>query len=294
MEAEKTFVLENDWFSIEVSNFGAQLKKVYHKPSNTSLLWDGDPVYWGKTSPVLFPIVGTLKDNQYELDGQTYKLGRHGFARDRLFSLDHISDDELSLILRNDERSLEVYPFEFHLKLTYRLHSEMLEVLYQVKNTSGNYPLYFSLGAHPAFQVPLEGKYEDYYLEFKEDKSLWRYPLTNEGLLTRDPEKVELNDKGQLSLSHELFYNDALVITSYQTKIIKLGSRHNDLALYFDRGNFPHLGIWSAKDAPFICIEPWQGHADYVDTSSFFSKKEGVIELGCNELWSDYWRIGFR
>jgi len=294
MEAEKLFVLENDCFSIEVSNFGAELKKVYHKPSNTSLLWDGNPVYWDKTSPVLFPIVGTLKDNQYELDGHTYKLSRHGFARDRLFSLDHMSDDELSLMLSNDERSLEVYPFEFHLKLTYRLHSEMLEVSYQVKNTSGSSPLYFSLGAHPAFQVPLEGEYEDYYLEFKEDMSLWRYPLTDKGLLERDMEKVKLNDKGQLPLSHKLFYNDALVITSYQTKSIKLGSRNADFSLYFDRGNFPHLGIWSAKDAPFVCIEPWQGHADFVDTPGCFSQKEGIIKLGCDEKWNAYWRIGFK
>jgi len=288
------YTLENEYFSIEVASLGAELKKVLHKPSQESLLWDGNPSFWAKTSPVLFPIVGTLKHHRYSHNGSFYSLGRHGFAREKEFYLEKYTDHEALFVLTSDASTREIYPFDFKLNLSYQLIGETLKVSYKVENISKQTPLIFSLGAHPAFRIPMIGVYDEYYLEFVEDQKIKRFPLTEEGLLMTSPEEIDLDDGRRLQLTHELFYLDALVIKSYRSKVIKLYSSSAMYALYFDRGAFPYLGLWAAKNAPFVCIEPWQGLADSLDSNGEFAQKEGVLTLLPGEQWNDYWSIQFK
>jgi len=292
MASQDRLVLENDYLRAEFVHKGAELQRLRYKPGGVELMWSGDAAFWGKHSPILFPIVGALKDNQYEYRGERYSLGRHGFARDRYFELVEHDTHSITFRLCDDADTLRVYPFQFDLRVSYALSEESLSCTYTVSNVSSEDPLLFSVGAHPAFSVPFrsEQDYRDYYIHFDRDSSLERYPLTAEGLIKSTPEVMEL-DEHKLALSKELFHQDALVFKHFKSKNITLGYAKEGLRIEMNIGNFPFLGIWAAKDAPFVCLEPWLGIADGVDHNQDFEKKEGVIRLAPGQESINMWKI---
>jgi galactose mutarotase-like enzyme len=150
---------------VQINPMGAELSSLFNKTNGLEYIWSGDALYWGKKSPVLFPIVGTLKNNQYFFNGKSYPMNRHGFAREKMFTVVSHSANSIHFELQSDEHSLQVYPFQFNFSLIYTLSSTSLSVCYQVKN-KGNEGMYFSVGGHPAFRLPLTDKlvYDDYYL----------------------------------------------------------------------------------------------------------------------------------
>lgn len=293
--SDNRLTLENDFLRVAFVRHGAELQQLYYKTDGIDLLWSGDTAYWGKHSPILFPIVGTLKDNEYIYQDVRYSLGRHGFARDKEFELIAHESDSIEFKLRHDEDTLRIYPFHFELIVRYDLVDACLSCTYKVTNISPADPLLFSIGAHPAFAIPFREQYSyrDYFIQFNQDTSLARYPLTVEGLLHPTSVPMEL-DRGKLPLSMELFYRDAIVIKQINSDVITLGNSKDSFRMEMHIKDFPFLGIWAARDAPFICLEPWFGLADSTDHNKKLELKEGIIKLEPNSEWVKSWKISVK
>lgn len=275
--------LESEEIKIKVDTQGAQLQQLILKEDDENYLWHGDSKYWGRRAPVLFPIVGRLKDDKYQYKGQEYKMTQHGFARDNEFKLIEQEKNSLTYALEENKETLKKYPFKFRLEIKYTLKKNSLAVTYTVINTDQK-KIYFSIGAHPAFYWPLEEdeKKEDYYLEFEKEEYAPKY-LLKAGLLNNKKELI-LDNQKRLKLNSAIFKDDALVFKDLKSEKVTLKSRKSDREVEVEFKNFPYLGIWSqSKAAPFICIEPWQGIADSVDSSGKIKEKEGINKLKIGE-----------
>lgn len=283
--------IDNRQLKISIHPKGAELQSIFHKGRQLEYMWGGDPAIWGKHSPILFPIVGTLKEDKYYYEGKPYSLGRHGFAREMEFEVEEQGPDHLVLLLRNDVSTRQKYPFDFELRLTYRLLDEGFTTTYSVKNP-GSTDMYFSVGGHPAFKVPLaEGTtYDNYYLEFDQKETASRWPISAEGLIEQQPIPL-LKDTRRLPLAKELFAKDALVFKQLSSTSVSLRSDKTDHGLTFDFAGFPFLGIWAAKNADFLCIEPWCGIADSVDSTQQLTEKEGIIRLAPGATFERTWGV---
>lgn len=280
--------LHNDYLKVEISAHGAEMQKLFSKETGIDYLWSGDKQYWGKFSPILFPIVGSLVDEEYVYNNETYKLSRHGFARDLDFEIEAQNNTSAVFTLRDTPDTLKIYPFKFELKVKYELIERKLVVSYQVINKDAK-EIYFSIGAHPAFAVP-NTNYEDYYLAFNEDEKLENWLLDEKGLLTADEQTILLGGH-KLALKHELFYKDALVLKTLQSNCISLLNQVNEHGLHFHFEHFPFFGIWSAKDAPFVCLEPWCGVADHSDHNKILTEKEGIEKLAVGASFERFWEV---
>lgn len=271
----------NGTLSATINPKGAELNSL--KSSDTEYIWEGNPEFWGKHSPVLFPIVGTLKDNSYTLNGKTYHLSRHGFARDNTFTVKEQEESRVVFSLVQSEVTKEVYPFDFELELIYTLQESTLSVDYVVKNNSTS-PMPFCIGAHPAFALP--GNFEDYSLTFEKDEPLVSIQLVDD-LLSDITAEIPSSDR-ILPLQHSLFANDALIFTELKSRSITINKKDAPY-IKVSYPDFPHLGLWTKLGAPFICIEPWQGYSDDNEATGDFFEKKGVIVL---EPGSAY-KVGF-
>ena len=282
--------LENEHLKASFSSKGAELQSLVSKATGANYLWDGNPEYWGKFSPVLFPVVGALKNGTYLFEGNEYKLPRHGFARDNEFKAEKISDTEAVFTLNQNEETLKVYPFNFTLKLHYKLIGTSLSCTYAVLNPGTN-ELLFSIGGHPAFAVPTNEKlnYNDYFLEFNKDENLTYYKI-NGDLIGDETDAIYMNNHS-LPLTHQLFYKDALVFKTLKSDTISLKNTNNAHGLSFSFKDFPFFGIWAAKDADFVCLEPWCGIADGINHNQELKDKEGIIALPAKGNWARTWSV---
>jgi galactose mutarotase-like enzyme len=285
------FTIENPQIKAVVNAKGAELTQLFHKDHQLDYLWHGDPAVWGKHSPVLFPIVGTLKNNTYLYNGQSYQLPRHGFARDKQFAVEEHNGDTITFLLRHDAETMTVYPFAFEFRIRYTLFENSLAVAYEVLNT-GKEDMYFSVGAHPAFKLPLVTgtTYTDYYLQFNQVETAPRWPISPDGLIEQTPLPL-LEKTNRLNLSKDLFQKDALVLKGMGATIVTLGSDKTSHGFRFDYPGFPFLGIWAAKNADFVCIEPWCGIADPVTTDQQLVDKEGINKLTSCETFTRTWTV---
>lgn len=283
--------IENDRLKVVVKSKGAELDSIYNKETRLEYMWNGDPAFWGKKSPVLFPIVGTLKHDIYYFNHKEYSLARHGFARDMEFMLTDQTSTSVQFTLPNNETTLAMYPFSFRFAVIYSLHADELTVTYKIHNTSTD-KMYFSVGGHPAFSVPLKDgtTYNDYYLEFNMPENAGRWPISRWGLIESPPVPF-LNDTNRIPLTKELFYADALVFKDLRSTKISLRSDKIPNGLDFDFTGFPFLGIWAARNADFVCIEPWCGIADSVSTNQQLTDKEGIIELDSKRIFERSWKV---
>jgi galactose mutarotase-like enzyme len=283
--------IENEYLRISVAAKGAELTSLFHKQHKLEYMWSGDPAVWAKHSPVLFPIVGTLKDNTYYFDNKSYQLPRHGFARDAVFELVEQSNDMLSFSIEDNAQSKTVYPFGFRFTINYRLVSSELEVKYIVENRD-NQQIYFSVGGHPAFAVPLvEGtQYEAYFLRFSQKEKAPRWMITKEGLIGSRTVDF-LQEADIIPLKKELFYQDAIVLKHLKSDKISLLSDKTPHGIEFDFTGFPYLGLWAAKNADFVCIEPWCGIADSESTDQKIENKEGIQRLEVGAVFERAWKV---
>ena len=285
--------LENEHIKVKVRRKGAELYSVLSKETALEYMWNGDPAFWAKTSPILFPIVGTLKNDTYLYNGRSYSLTRHGFARDATFEIFDQKEDGVIFSLSSSSLTREKYPFEFELQVEYKLVENLLEVTYHVKNDGGD-KMYFSIGGHPAFKVPLTSNatYEDHYLQFNIVEDAERWPISAEGLIKEEPISV-IKNSSTLRLTRALFNEDALVFKNLKSDKISINSEVHSHGLDFYFEGFPYLGIWAAKNADFVCIEPWCGIADAVTHDQQLQTKEGIVSLLPKERWSRTWKVKF-
>ena len=288
-----TTLIENNDIRVVIKADGAELDSIRHKGHQLEYLWQGDAAFWGKKSPILFPIVGGLKDNCFLYEGKTYHIPRHGFARDKTFTVEQRSADTATFLLTSDEASLKNYPFSFELRLHYVLKDNTLSVTYAVKNT-GNGAMYFSVGGHPAFRVPLAAgaDYTDYRIELNAAETIGRYPLSKNGLLELNPDPF-LENTDTIPLHPSLFYEDAVVLKHLSAQSMAIVSDKTPHGLRMTFEEFPYFGIWAAKDAPFVCLEPWCGIADSVNASQELTEKEGINVLVSGANFERTWAVAF-
>ncbi len=268
-----TITIQNNKLSATISNQGAELVSLQDAAGN-DFLWDGNPAFWGKHSPILFPIVGTLKEGCYFTGDEKYELGRHGFARDMAFDLEASGSDHAHFSLVANEDTLAKYPFHFKLNLHYIVKDNVLTLRYKVENR-GDTDMFFSLGAHPAFA--LDGDLEEYSIKMETNEQL-HFNLLRNDLLSYETEVLEMTD-GIFTLNESLFDRDALIFRHIPSKSLSL-LKNGDPFLKVDFHDFEDLGIWKKTGAGFICIEPWLGYSDPVDANGNLAEKPGIITLG--------------
>ncbi|MCM1088995.1 MAG: aldose 1-epimerase family protein [Muribaculaceae bacterium] len=268
------FQIGNAQITIQIDSMGAELKSLKKTDTGMEYMWSGNPAFWKRTSPVLFPLVGGLHGGEYVHEHKKYPMSQHGFARDMEFTLKSQTNREIWFRLESNEGTLEKYPYAFILELGYELQDNEVIVKWKVKNPSEK-RLDFSIGGHPAFCCPIrEGaKQSDYRIWFDaKDKVI--SSLIKDGLVSG--EKIEYPlENGALWITEHLFDGDALVIEHHQAHQVALvqpdGTHY--LTMSFDA---PLFGVWSppGKRAPFICIEPWYGRCDAADFTGTWSERE--------------------
>lgn len=277
-------LLENEKLKISIEPKGAELRSAYRKDFQLEYMWSADPAVWPRVSPVLFPIVGRLKNDQYTYEGKTYTLSQHGFARNMNFEVLANTNASAVFLLESNDVTKENYPFDFKLLLSYTLLDDVLELQYEVINTS-NRKMYFSLGMHPGFKIPLmrDELYEDYYIGTNEKENAERY-LIEGGLISAQTEKV-FNDSQRIDLHLDLFNRDALVFKNLRSTELSIRSKNHEHGLSLSAEDFPFYGIWAQKGASFACLEPWCGIADAVEASGDITEKEGIQVLESSEVF---------
>ncbi|MBE5913462.1 MAG: aldose 1-epimerase family protein [Pseudobutyrivibrio ruminis] len=284
------YTLENDKIKLTVAEHGAEIKSLIRKADGKELMWQADAAYWGRTAPVLFPLVGNYYQKKSVYKGQTYEMGQHGFARDMDFMLGRQTENELVFLLKDNEESRKKYPFSFLLVSTYRLENDTVNVEWKVENPNEE-TMYFSIGGHPAFNCDLD----TYTLRFEKDNQpnskITANIIADDGSgCLGDEQKQFVLSNGVLGMSDELFSRDALIIEDRQSdKVTLIDDKGQDvIAVKFDA---PLFGVWSpvGKHAPFVCIEPWYGRCDRVG----FNQKLEEREYGNTLSITDIFQVSF-
>lgn len=271
-----TTTISNSILTAAIKHLGAELCSLKDN-TNKEYIWNGNAEFWGKHSPILFPIVGTLKNNSYQHNNTEYSLSRHGFAREMEFELIDKQENSATFSLVSTTETIKKYPFDFDLHLIYTLDNKTLKIEYKVFN-KGETKMPFCIGAHPAFD--LSKNFEDYSLIFDKEDTLQFY-LLDDGLISNTTDTIAL-DKNQLHLNYKLFENDALVFKNISSKSVTILEKSNPI-LKVTYSDFPDLGIWTPPNAPFICIEPWFGYSDTVEQFGSLLEKEGIQILEANK-----------
>jgi galactose mutarotase-like enzyme len=267
--------ISNGILTATINSLGAELISLVKNTKN--YIWQVDELYWNKTSPILFPIVGRLKNDSYTFNGKTYQLPRHGFARNMEFTFDKKSDSQVIFELNETEETKAIYPFSFKLLMAYTLMENELVIEYFVRNQSDEV-LPFSIGAHPAFAI--SDKLENYSLEFNAIDTFETHHLENESFNG----KTTLVDtkNNAIALNFTLFEKDALVFKQLNSNEVILKNKDKAI-LKVNYDHFPYLGIWTKQNAPFLCIEPWCGLADSNNHNGDLEEKEGMNHLPAGE-----------
>lgn len=264
--------ISNSILKASIKHAGAELFSLKDN-QNKEYIWEGNPDFWGKHSPVLFPIVGTLKNNTYTIDKKEYQLSRHGFARDMEFKLVEKTGNSAVFSLESNAATLKKYPFEFELQLIYTLENTSLNIEYIVIN-KGETKMPFSIGAHPAIALP--ENFENYSFKFEKQEPL-KYNLLENDLISNKTETLKTTEN-VVPLTYKLFENDALVFKTLESNSLTILENKKPY-VQVDFEDFPSLGIWTKDQAPFVCIEPWFGYSDTADNSGDLFKKEGILVL---------------
>ncbi|EOD4221942.1 aldose 1-epimerase family protein [Listeria monocytogenes] len=284
--------LENEVLLVEMKTAGAELTRIFHKDTGLEYLWNADSKFWGRHSPVLFPTVGRLVEDTYLVDGKPYHLGQHGFARDRDFQVVEQTEKSVRFELDADEDSLAVYPYKFKLSIIYTIEKNTVAVSYEVENTD-NKRIYFSIGAHPAFNLPLTDgtTFEDYYLDFGTEENL--ETLCLEGSYRSGEIKKVVDEAARyLPLNYDLFKNDALIFEALKQKEMTIKSDKTPHFVKVSFPEFPFVGVWTAKaGTPFLCIEPWYGIADGAGESVELRDKAGIEHLEPEAVFASEYEI---
>ncbi|WKL48522.1 aldose 1-epimerase family protein [Flavobacterium pectinovorum] len=276
--------ISNSTLTASIKHAGAELFSLKDN-QNQEYIWEGNPDFWGKHSPVLFPIVGTLKNNTYTINGKEYQLPRHGFARDMEFQLIDKTENSAVFSLQSNSETLKKYPFDFELQLIYTLNETTLDIVYKVIN-KGETKMPFSIGAHPAIALP--ENFENYSFKFEKEEDL-KYSLLENDLISNKTESLQTIEN-LVPLNYKLFENDALVFKTLESNSLTI-LENSKPYIKVDFEDFPSLGIWTKDQAPFVCIEPWFGYSDTAENSGDLFEKEGILILDAKQTFNSKFSI---
>lgn len=277
------YKIGNDKIEITARSHGGEIISAKSKQYDREYLWNGDPEYWKYSAPILFPIIGKVKNGKYKVDGKEYELPRHGLARVSEFEMVKKTDNELTFELKYSDESLKVYPYKFLLQSNYKIEDNKVFITYSVQNIDDK-KIYFSLGSHIAYMCDITSdESKNSYLQFEKHENSDRLKLSADGFMYNKKEEC-LKDTDTIKLKKELFKDDALIFDDLKSDYIKVKSPDSDRELKMNFKEFPYLAIWSPmNEGQFISIEPWFGHADYDDFDDEFCKKEGSVALDVNK-----------
>ena len=287
--------IQNECLSVTVDELGAQLWSI-RTTDGTEVLWQGDARYWADRALTIFPYVARLWQGQYEMDGQTYRMPIHGFAPGSVFATAEKTDTKLALVLTDSEETLAQYPRRFALRMIYALEGDMLSVTHEVENRDER-SMYFGLGGHPGFNVPLEAgrAFEDYRLRFGKKCKPVRVGFSPDCFVNGEDTPFALEEGCILPLAHDLFDSDAIVLAgmSREVTLEAPGSRRSVTVAYPD---MPYLGIWHwpKTDAPYVCIEPWASLPARHGQRTVFEQQEDLIRLEPGKTYRSRWTVQIR
>ena len=285
----QTYQIKNHKMTLTVAEHGAEIRSV--EVDGMERMWDANPAFWGRTAPILFPIVGALKDNSYQYEGETYSMSQHGFARDMEFTLTEQTEESLQFVLSDNLETYENYPFHFQLTVSYEIFESYINIGWKVLNTDEK-KMYFQIGGHPAFVCPCEGGMirDDYSIKVGE-LPLLETAFLEKGLLGEEKELLA----NELLLKEDTFARDAYIIQNETVGHVDLVNHVSNQVKVRVLADVPVWGIWSTADkkAPFVCIEPWYGRCDKTDFSGELSEREYIQSLEPGETFTGGYQIEF-
>jgi galactose mutarotase-like enzyme len=275
--------------SAEIDPLGAQLSSLKNRAA-LDLLWNGDPKVWAGRAPLLFPIIGVLAGGTYRVGSKRFQLPRHGFARDKLFSVENTSASAARFRLTADAATLQLYPFHFELEVKYAISGSTLSVTTQISNR-GDEDMPSSFGYHPGFRWPLPfGQVRSaHFVEFEMDEPAPARRIDSAGLLTAERHPTPIAGR-RLNLTDSLFQNDVIIFDEIKSRSVVYGSAEGS-RIKIDFPDASYLGIWTKPDAPFICIEPWHGITDPEGFSGDLRNKPGIFVLSAGASLSAHMDI---
>lgn len=264
------------------------VKKCYFKEHKFQI--GNGNAFWKRQAPILFPIVGQLKNSRAQIEDNIYEMSQHGFARDMEFEEISKTENKHHYMLKYNKETLKKYPYKFELNVIYEIEMDTLTVTYKIRNID-NKTIYFGLGGHPAFKCDYSsGEYEIVFLEKEENIEFLKL---NAGLIDTEEAQNILKDN-RIYLKENTFDNDAIIMKNIKSnKVILQNNKTNQKILEFDFTEFPYLALWSKKGAPFICIEPWQNTSDKIDSIQIYKEKENIVELPQDKEFKCKFKIRF-
>jgi len=278
------YSIQNKFLTVNINRLGAELCSVIDS-EGTEFIWQAGEV-WPKHAPNLFPIVGSLLDHEYTYQGETYSLSHHGFARNKNFELLHQSEHSVCLVLQHDEETLHSYPFKFTFLITYTLEANNLSQTFRVINDDDR-TLPVSFGGHPGFNA---SPINDFEIIFSEKEFIKSNQLSGPYI---NENEIDIIQTDRISMDKTIFYNDALIFQGLNSKEVSLQKKNSTYAVKMNIDEFPYLGIWAKPGAPYVCLEPWQGLADYLDHNKNIEHKKGIILLPFGEEIEKIFRMTF-
>lgn len=291
-DESQIYTIENEFIKATISTRGGEIHTITNKKNNRNILWNGRKFGWNASATTLFPIIGNVKNGEIKVDNKKYNLKEHGFISYYNHELLKIDENKIKLKFNYNEDTLNHFPYKFSVETYYELYKNELKIAFSIQNID-NKDIYFSLGSHPYFNCPFskEDSFNNYYLEFDTIENTNIFKINKDDLLTGE-EALYLNNTNKLKLTEDTFKNGTLIFKNLKSKSVTLKSDKNHEEIKINIGNFKYLSLWALENkSPFICIEPWFGHADYKDFNGEFKDKEGTIKLEKNEEYTLHYSI---
>ena len=284
MNAQNQIANEN--LTVCIHKKGAMLWSIKDR-DGYEYLWQGDPTYWEDRAPNLFPYVARLTDGKYRLEGKTYEMDIHGFAKDMIFNVQQDAKDRIVFFIEDTEKTYAQYPYRFRFEIEYRLERNQLFVDYRVKNND-NRTMHFGLGGHPGFNVPLEKglEFHDYYLKFEDAECVHRVDFSEDCFVLGTETEFPLDENMYLRLDHRMFDEDAIVLKNVP-RSVTLAADRGTKSIRVDYPDMPYLSLWHwpRTEAPYLCIEPWKSLPSRKDIIEDFAEQPDMVALDAGKVY---------
>lgn len=288
------YTLKNDVLTVKVESHGAEVKSVVSNENGREYMWQGDKKYWGGTSPILFPSIGSMKNMQYKYNGKIYPMTKHGFARDKDFEVISQTETEIWFQIKEDEETLKIYPFHFTLQLGYELKGNEVAAHWKVVNDN-DVDMYFCIGGHPAFNCPIHGEdsKEAYALRLNANGKVLYSGNDENGLMLNAKEEFKLTD-GKAYMTDGFFDEVTYMIEDYQVSEVSV-VEPNGNAYATVKFRTPVIAFWSPekKNAPFVCIEPWFGRGDCETFNGTLEERAHSVKLAPRDVFTNGYEMIF-
>lgn len=281
------YSIRNNELTLKVNSYGCEINSIKSNSSEFEYLWQGNSEIWSGQAPILFPIVGRLINDSYTLNGKEYTLQKHGFARKSEWEFLNKNDSEMTFRLSESEETLTTYPYCFDLTVKFTLDKNRLTVEHEVFNKNSN-EMYFSIGAHPAFNCSIGDK-----LVFDKKETVSTEKIDLEKSLRLPDKHLVLNNETDIIITKDIFNEDALILSNIKSECITLKHSDESKNIRFNLGNAPYLGIWAKPGAPYVCIEPWCGVNDSTVKKDDISQKDAINKLNAGEKFTFTWWAEF-